>query len=214
MNIKKSYFFLLFFLTLFLLIWTVSVVNSNETGYTWQDYAIFLTFGIFAFILLLYSIIGKWKNANHSSSRLFSSPPDNEGKDAEKSMHNLGEKFSLDLFHWEREIKSPRIKESLSKLVGLFGTVIKMEDEAAAEKFYGRYAENINNLLSKYDKLEEAQLQSDDANQTMTDLENTLEQIVVALRNEINSTYKYDLQTINAESKAFLQSLRNRGLLD
>jgi len=126
---------------------------------------------------------------------------------------NRAEKFIADLQRWGQEVESEKMKEHLDQLIKLSVIVMKKGD-SESERFFERYETTMNKILHKYDEIENTGLDTVEIKETMANIEASLEQIVTAFQNEVSSMYKFDLLNINAETSAFLQDLRNRGLLE
>ncbi|MCD8079326.1 MAG: 5-bromo-4-chloroindolyl phosphate hydrolysis family protein [Bacteroides sp.] len=90
---------------------------------------------------------------------------------------------------------------------------MQRKDEES-KKFFERYADTLNNMLSKYDEIENTRINSPEMLRSMELIEKSMTDIVVVFRNEINKMYKNDLLHLNAETKAFMQDLRNKGLIE
>lgn len=121
--------------------------------------------------------------------------------------------LAAELKYWEKQIKNPEIKEQLNKMSKI-AAIIDEKDRAAAELFLLRHAETVIKLLKQYYTLETAGLES---RETETALKNISEAIHLthhAFEQELNNIFKNDMHDIDAESKAYVQGLKNRGLIE
>ena len=132
---------------------------------------------------------------------------------SQTSNSNLGEKFISDLQKWKQEIEVPKMKSHIQDLIDLSNVVMQKNSESST-RFFMRYSELINNLLGKYDEIENTRLNTADMKEAMYNVENNLGKIIEAFRNEVTSMYKNDILNMNAETAAFIQDLKNRGLID
>lgn len=126
---------------------------------------------------------------------------------------NIGERFVKDLQKWQNEIDRPAMKEDIQKLIDL-SRIILNKKAIDNERFFLRYDKTLNNILGKYDEIENTGLDTEEIRQTMHNVEQNLRKIVIAFQNDVNNLYKSDLVSINAETSAFVQDLHNKGLLD
>ncbi len=127
---------------------------------------------------------------------------------------SLGDKFVADLQKWQQEIEEPQMKKHIQELIDLSNAVKRRNSENSNIRFFTRYSEMINSLLDKYDGMENAKLNTSGIIDAMDNVENNLGKIVGAFRNEVALMYKDDILNMNAETAAFIQDLKNRGLID
>ena len=138
---------------------------------------------------------------------------ENTPSGASSGTENAGISFIRDLQKWKDEIEPPAMKENIQKLIDLSHIILKKEGHNH-NLFFARYDNALNKILRKYDEIENTRLHTGEIRKTMSNIEQSLEQIVIAFQNDIHQTYKYDLIDINAETTVFMQELRNKGLLD
>ena len=136
-----------------------------------------------------------------------------QNKPSQTNKLNPGKKFISDLQKWQREIEVPQMRDHIQDLIDLSNVVMQKNSENG-HRFFMRYSELINNLLCKYDEIENTKLNTADMKEAMYNVENNLGKIIKAFRNEVTSMYKNDILNINAETAAFIQDLKNRGLID
>lgn len=129
------------------------------------------------------------------------------------SKDSLGKQFIQELHQWHREIQSLKMKNNILRLIEIAVIILKRDNDDS-KRFFIRYHETINTLLKKYDEMENTRLDTDEISQAMQNIEDSMESIATAFQNEAAAMYKNDLLDINAETAAFLQDLKNRGLLE
>jgi hypothetical protein len=122
-------------------------------------------------------------------------------------------RFIAGLQRWRLEIDSLPMKKNVQDLIDISSVVAKRKNRDS-ERFFMRYNDSLNSLLKQYDEIENSQLNSETMRESMRNIESGFGQIVSAFKKEAESMYKYDVVNLNAETAAFLQDLRNRGLLD
>jgi hypothetical protein len=125
----------------------------------------------------------------------------------------LALQFISGLHKWHREIDSLPMKKNIQNLIEISSVVAKRKNKDS-ERFFMRYNDSLNSLLKQYDEIENNKLNTEAMRETMRNIESGFGQIVSAFKKEAESMYKYDVVNLNAETAAFLQDLRNRGLLD
>lgn len=122
--------------------------------------------------------------------------------------------FIDSLHKWHREIESLKIKENIQQLIEVAGIVLKRHDEEGNKRFFTRYHDTLDEMLKKYNDFENSKLDTPEIEEAMKNIEAGLDTIVVALRNDAATLYKNDVLNTNAETAAFIQDLKNRGLLE
>lgn len=126
---------------------------------------------------------------------------------------SLGKQFINDLKHWQREVEPIDLKEDLERIIKV-SQQIEERDPIQSELFFMRNTETINKLLSQYDSIENAKINSDEITSSLRRLEGYVGKIRVSFEQELINMFKSDLMDIDAESEAYLQTLKNKGLID
>lgn len=124
----------------------------------------------------------------------------------------MGRTLVTNLRKWKKEIESVPLQNDIEELVQICLIVMKRND-VEAWKFFTTYADKLELMLSKYDEIENTRINSPEMLHTMGLIEKSISEIVVAFRNEVNEMYKKDMIDLNAETKAFMYNLRNKGLI-
>jgi chaperonin cofactor prefoldin len=88
------------------------------------------------------------------------------------------------------------------------------KDKNTGNLFFERNAETVNKLLNKYNELEDTRIDTPEIKENMRKIETAVNKISFAFEQELSNMYKNDMLDINAETEAFIQSLKNKGLLD
>ncbi|GEM_PF-2684953 len=130
-----------------------------------------------------------------------------------KTSEEMGTNLIINLNKWKKEIESAQIQNDIDELINL-SKIVMQRDCEESKKFFSRYSDTLNNMLSKYDEIENTRINSPEMIRSMTLIEKSITDIVVAFRNEINKMYKSDLLNLNAETQVFMQDLRNKGLIE
>ncbi|MCC8188123.1 MAG: 5-bromo-4-chloroindolyl phosphate hydrolysis family protein [Bacteroides sp.] len=134
-------------------------------------------------------------------------------KSISDEVNAMGSGLIRSLNRWKKEIESEQIQRDMDELITLCQVVMQRNDEES-KKFYERYTDTLNHMLSKYDEIENTRINSPEMLRSMELIEKSITEIVVVFRNEINKMYKNDLLHLNAGTKAFMQDLRNKGLIE
>ncbi len=126
---------------------------------------------------------------------------------------SFSESFISDLQKLEKEIESAKLKRDIQRMLEV-STIIAKKDNREKEIFFERNAETVGKILTKYEELEKIPISTPEIKENMLRMEATVENITKAFEQELGNMYKNDMLDIDAESKAFIQSLKNRGLID
>ncbi|MCL1942049.1 MAG: 5-bromo-4-chloroindolyl phosphate hydrolysis family protein [Candidatus Azobacteroides sp.] len=137
----------------------------------------------------------------------------NTGRETEKQTNNIGLDFILELNRLKKTIKSEAINRDIQKMISV-SEIILQKDKTTSDVFFERNAGTVNKILDKYRELESLNVGTAEMNGNLLKMEEVIEKITTAFEQEVSNIYKGDLLDINAEADAFLQSLKNRGLLE
>ncbi len=145
---------------------------------------------------------------------------DNIDADFESAIHAgnikalpVGSDFIASLKTLEKEIESEKLKLDIQKMITISKTIME-KDTSVGEIFFERNAETVNKILKKYDELENTRIDTPEMKESLSKLENDIGSITKAFEQELTDMYKNDMVDIDAETRAFLQTLKNRGLID
>lgn len=125
----------------------------------------------------------------------------------------LGEKLINNLHKWQCEIESLQMKNDIGELINICSIVMKRNDKESL-RFFKRYGDRVDSMLERYDQIENTRLNTPEMLKTMDLIENSIGDIVVAFKNEINEMYKKDLLDLDADTTVFVQELKNKGLIE
>lgn len=121
--------------------------------------------------------------------------------------------FTKNLEKMEKAIESESLKEDIRRMIHV-SEAIMQKDTVVAELFFERNAETVDKILKKYDELENTRIQTPEIKQSIIETEKVISRVADAFEQELSDIYRNDVVDLNAESAAFLQSLKNRGLLE
>ena len=116
--------------------------------------------------------------------------------------------------NWQQEIESIQMKKCIQQLIEIVGIVLETNNEEDAKRFFLRYHDTLNEMLKKYDEFENSKLSTPEIKGVMKNIESGMDTIIIALRNDATTMHKNNILDANAETAAFIQDLRNRGLLE
>ena len=121
--------------------------------------------------------------------------------------------FASELKYWEKQIENPAIKEITNRMSKIT-TIIYEKDRTVGETFFMRHADTVIKLLRQYYTLEISGMESEESKNSLERIAETLALTNQAFEQELNNLFRTDMLDIDAESKAYLQSLKNRGLIE
>jgi 5-bromo-4-chloroindolyl phosphate hydrolysis protein len=97
--------------------------------------------------------------------------------------------------------------------MGRVAQLICEKDPSAGELFSMRHAATVTKLLRQYAAMEASGVQSGEMNRSLARIAEALTLTGHAFEQELDSLFRTDMLDIDAESEAYLQSLKNRGLI-
>ncbi len=121
--------------------------------------------------------------------------------------------LAAELKYWEKEIADISIKTRLNQMSRI-AHIIHEKDHTAGEIFSMRHTDTVVKLLKQYKVLEVSGLDSQEMNDSKERITNSIELTHKAFEQELNNMFKSDMLDIDAESMAYIQSLKNRGLIN
>lgn len=130
-----------------------------------------------------------------------------------EGISETGLKFIANLKKWETAVEPTNLKKNILRLIDISEQIVK-KPGIESDKFFVRYADPVDQLLAKYDQIENAHLNSEESGKSLQEVENFIEKMVLVFEKEYAGLYKNDLLDIDTEVEAFTQSLKNRGLLE
>lgn len=129
---------------------------------------------------------------------------------------NRGEQLISNLRNLQREVEKPELKKNIGEIIKLVEIVVNKDktDGTDHEPFFVRYDDVLCKLLTRYDQIENTRIDTPEMRETMARIEDGVADIAVACKREVADLFKSDLLDINAETAAFLDDLKRKGLLD
>ena len=121
--------------------------------------------------------------------------------------------LAAELKYWEKQIKNEEIKTKLNRMSRITH-LIQEKDLHESEIFSIRHAETVTKLLKQYYMIENSEIQNEEINKSFTQIADAITLTHQAFEQELNNLFQNDMLDIDAESKAYLQGLKNRGLID
>ncbi|MDR3340630.1 MAG: DUF2791 family P-loop domain-containing protein [Candidatus Symbiothrix sp.] len=120
--------------------------------------------------------------------------------------------LSAELQYWEKEIANESIRLLLNRMSRI-AHVIQEKDHTAGEIFSMRHTDTVSKLLKQYQALESSEIDSPEINASKERIEEAIATTHAAFEQELKNIFQSDMLDIDAESAAYLQSLKNRGLI-
>lgn len=121
--------------------------------------------------------------------------------------------LAAELKYWQKEIQEENIKERLGRMSRI-AHLIQEKDHTAGEVFSMRHTDTVVKLLRQYKALEVSELDSPEILASRERIVNAIELTHKAFEQELSKIFESDMLDIDAESMAYMQSLKNRGLLN
>ena len=125
----------------------------------------------------------------------------------------LEKTFADEINYWEKQINDRKIKQALKRMSIIAG-IIHEKDPLAGEKFKLRHAETVTKLLRQYHTIASSGVSSDECRETLQRMTATITLTLQAFEQELNNLLQADMLDMDAEAKAYVQSLKNRGLIN
>jgi hypothetical protein len=149
-----------------------------------------------------------------SLSETEQTPPPKQATDIEIQTE-ITERTTLasEINYWEKQIKNREIKPMLNRMSQIAG-IIHEKNSLAGEKFALRHAETVIKLLRQYHIITASGVSSEESKESLRRITETLTLTLQAFEQELNNLLQADMLDMDAESKAYLQSLKNRGLIN
>ena len=149
-----------------------------------------------------------------SLSETEQTPPPKQATDIEIQTE-ITERTTLasEINYWEKQIKNREIKPMLNRMSQIAG-IIHEKNSLAGEKFALRHAETVIKFLRQYHIITASGVSSEESKESLRRITETLTLTLQAFEQELNNLLQADMLDMDAESKAYLQSLKNRGLIN
>jgi hypothetical protein len=123
------------------------------------------------------------------------------------------ETLAGELNHWQKEIRNKTIKARLARMSKI-ARIINEKDQTSGELFSMRHTDTVVKLLRQYKALEASELDSPEIIASRRRIADTIELTHKAFEQELSKLFEADMLDIDAESMAYTQSLKNRGLIN
>ncbi|PXV67369.1 PH (Pleckstrin Homology) domain-containing protein [Dysgonomonas alginatilytica] len=121
--------------------------------------------------------------------------------------------LAAELAYWNKLIKNAEIKMSLSKMERV-AFIIQEKDSSTEETFFLRHTETLSKLLSQYCLLENSGLETEETKTSMQRIEEAIRTAGSAFEQELNTIFKTEMMSVDAESEVYLDNLRNKGFIE
>jgi hypothetical protein len=121
--------------------------------------------------------------------------------------------LAAELNYWQKEIQNETIKNRLGRMSKI-ARIICEKDQTSGELFSMRHTETVVKLLRQYKTLEVSELASPEIREWRERIIETIDLTQQAFEQELSKLFEVDMLDIDAESMAYTQSLKNRGLIN
>ncbi|TDS10389.1 hypothetical protein [Sphingobacterium paludis] len=116
------------------------------------------------------------------------------------------------LMHWRKEIDNRAMHRDIDKIIHLF-QLLEQSDKMEAERFLVRHS-TVVNVLMKYDEIENSRLNNSVTAESKKKLEDVIAKAAIAIEQEVTNQFKSGILDVSAETDVYIQSLKNRNLLN
>lgn len=121
--------------------------------------------------------------------------------------------ISAELKYWEKLIGNQGIKTLLNRMSKI-ALIIQEKDQQAGETFTMRHADTVTKLLKQYYTIEISEMDSEEVKNSLNHIAEAIAMTHQAFEQELKNIFQIDMLDIEAEAEAYMQSLRNRGLIN
>ncbi|MTG98024.1 hypothetical protein NWE55_03285 [Myroides albus] len=131
---------------------------------------------------------------------------------------NISEILSVSTFidsltKWQTVVKNAEVRGYIAKMILLVKKITSQNDQFVSELFLERHAYSIENILQQYYQIELSKIENDVIKEAEEKLRFTIGQASQAFENELTGKMKFQNMSIEAESSAYLEDMKTRGLL-
>ena len=146
-------------------------------------------------------------------------PKKEETPQAQETQNSISEEpherktMTAELKYWERKITDKPLKKRLNH-IGKIVSIIEEKCPKDGELFFLRYADTLGKLLKQFHALESSAIDSPEINAAKERIAETIDITQTAFEQELKNRFKIDMLDIEAESAAYLQGLKNKGLIE
>ena len=121
--------------------------------------------------------------------------------------------LAAELKYWEKEMMDPDIKSRLNRMSRI-AYMIQEKDHIAGETFSMRHADTVIRLVQQLKAIEVSEVASAEVDASRQRIVEALKITHQAFENELISMFQADMLEIDAETMAYKQNLKNRGLIN
>lgn len=121
--------------------------------------------------------------------------------------------LAAELKYWEKQIRNEEIKTMLNRMSKI-ALIIQEKDPHAGEIFFMRHAETVTKFLKQYFTIEISEMKSGETQDSLHRIADAIKMTHQAFEQELTNMFQADMLDIDAESAAYMQSLKNRGLIN
>lgn len=121
--------------------------------------------------------------------------------------------LAAELKYWEKEITDLDMKSRLNRMSRI-AYMIQEKDHSAGEVFSMRHTDTVIKLLQQLKAIEVSEVVSDEVVASRERIMDTLKTTHQAFENELVNMFQADMLEIDAETMAYKQNLKNRGLIN
>lgn len=121
--------------------------------------------------------------------------------------------LAAELKYWEKQIRDEDIRTLLNRMSKI-ALIIQEKDPHASEIFFMRHAETAVKFLKQYYTIEISEMKSEETQASLQRITDAIKMTHQAFEQELNNMFQADMLDIDAESAAYMQSLKNRGLIN
>lgn len=121
--------------------------------------------------------------------------------------------LAAELKYWEKLIRNEEIKALLNRMSKI-AHIIQEKDPNAGEIFFIRHAETVTKFLKQYYTIEVSETPSENTQDSLSRITDTIRVTHQAFEQELSNMFQSDMLDLDAESAAYIQGLKNRGLIN
>jgi len=118
-----------------------------------------------------------------------------------------------ELKYWEKEIGDADVKTKLNRMSRI-AYIIQEKDHTVGETFALRHTDTLVKLLKQLKVIEVSEIDSPDIIESRNRIIASIDVTAQAFENELINIFQTDMLDIDAESMAYKQTLKNRGLIN
>ena len=135
--------------------------------------------------------------------------PKAENKTADKTNPKT---LSAELNKWKKEISDVALKANLSQMSRI-SDIISEKNATAGELFFSRHADTLAKLLKQFRTLELSGIATPDIADAKERIRETIALTRTAFEQELKNSFATDMLDVDAEAEAYIQGLKNKGLI-